>query len=167
MFPTSCSDIFGFARVLPDSVSPSSRFVSCSIISDIFRLSYSEISDVSVFFPTRFVFHHFRMFASSCLTFSDVAVLFSIRYDSFHVPSFSDVPSFMFGLSWSSPSSSRFASYSIMSGKNPFWPAAMSLDPRSLSLETETQQYVLLELQSLLTECLKQTPACCSDSSYG
>ena len=60
MFPTSCSDISRFARLLPDSVySTSSRFVSCSFISGYFRLVYSEFSGCFCLLPDSLLFPSF------------------------------------------------------------------------------------------------------------
>ena len=118
-----------------------------------------------VFLLIRFLFHHFRMFPSfifenfgcSCLlpdsllvpsfpdvsiflTFSDFPVLFSIRFLFHHFR--------MFRLSCSNfPGVVRFASHSIMSGffrLLPVLAGRKEFDPGPLSLETETQQYVLL-----------------------
>ena len=50
---------------------------------------------------------------AGCFRLPDILGCSRLVLDSFHVPSFSDVPFFIFALAWSSPSSSRFASYSI------------------------------------------------------
>ena len=120
---------------------PSSRLASYPIV---FRMFLS-----SIFGHFRIFRFHIRKFpefpdASVFLTLSDVPVFFTIRF-AFHNSQM--FPHFMFGLSWITSSSSRFASYSITSefvSLLPVLAGHKEFDPGPLSLETETQQYVVL-----------------------
>ena len=133
MLPTSCSDNSEFARLLLDS----------SYSSGYFRLSYSEISGCFCLLPDSLLFPSLPD-VSVCLTFSDVPVLFSIRFTFHHFRMFRFSFSHLPGVVRLLPDSLRIL-YIILSCPDPFWSAARSLfDSGPLSIETEAQQYVLL-----------------------
>ena len=134
----SCSGISGNHFWTSTSFS---RFASYSAISGCLQLHVRTFWDLPILFAMRFprllldsfpvppfphvsVFHirKFRMFLSSsrfascsiisgCFHLPDILGFSRLVLDSFPVPSFSDVPSFMFELSWSSPI--RFAFYHV------------------------------------------------------
>ena len=127
----------------------SSRFASFSIISGCFvGLTFS---DVPVLFSIRFTLHHFRMFRLSCSDFPGVVRLLP---DSLGILSCPDFSVFF-----------------------PSWPAARSLIQGPFLQRLRPNSMCCWELQSLLNELspaskhglhsLQQTLACCSGSSYG